>query len=422
MKVDTVVVGAGLGGLVTALHALESGERVHVVSLTLGGRVGRVWLGDAYVETGAEFVDTNHHTLQSLAHHLGVALRARTSAWMTLGRRSTPEVRRELQTFWQHLQDLAQEIPDPYRPWKIPPSLHHLKGKDLQGYARAWGLSPEAQKLLRLYALNLEAAEPEDVSLIGVLFQERLYQEKPGENARYKVVGGMASLVDALVDRILHRGGSLSLGVRVHRVVLTPREVQVHTGTGPIRAERVVLALPLPDLKGIQGLPPELYTVSYPYGSVLKIFLRFREAFWRETRPQGTLPDPFVSAVWEETDVQSLDGGGVLALWVSGKFASTWPEDTPSRIQRAVELINHLFPGSHRLFTAGYVAAWSHAYPHVPPGGEAFLKRLWTFHHPRIRLVGDHMSPFVGYVEGAVESAGWQVHPTHLHAEQGGTP
>ncbi len=401
---DLVVVGGGLSGLVAAWEAATRGMDVLLLEKDRpGGRIGRIWFGERYAETGAEFLDTNHTRVLHLARRFSIEVVERR-AWMRLPRRFSREAREGFQGLFDRLKADGGRISDPTRPWEAPEEIRALDRQSLRDLADRMGLPREARELLRLYCLNLEAAEPEDVSVWGAVFQERLYALHPGESARYKVRGGLFALVEELVAAILREGGAVWSASPATRLTRHGDLWEIRTPTDRIRARRVILALPLSDLQKLPGVPEPLRDIRIPYGPVLKIFLHFAHRFWLEDPPEGEIQDRYVSALWDETDVQEGEDG-ILAVWVAGNFRRTWPEDPEGQVQKALEEVARMFPRARTAFLAGQAVHWPRAYPHIPPGGLSAIRTLWTFREEGLCLSGDHMSPFVGYAEGAAESA-----------------
>jgi len=401
---DLVVVGGGLAGLTAAWEGTLRGMDVLVLEKHQpGGRIGRIWFGERYAETGAEFLDTNHTHLLHLARRLSLDVTDR-EAWMRLPRKFPREAREAFQGLFTKLKTVGNRIPDPTRPWEAPEEILALDHQSLQDFAEEEGLSGEGQDLLRLYCLNLEAAEPEDVSVWGAAFQERLYVLHPGESARLKIRGGLFTMVEEMMAAFLREGGSLWSARPAHSLMRDQDLWVIHTPTDKIRARHVILALPLSDLQRLSGLPEPLRRVRLPYGPVLKIFLHFGRKFWLEEAVAGEIQDRYMSAVWEETDVQEGEDG-ILTVWVAGDFLRTWPQEPEAQVQKALAEISRMFPRAKEAFLSGKAVFWPQAYPHIPPGGLPHVRTLWTFREEGLCLAGDHMSPFVGYAEGAIESA-----------------
>ena len=128
-----VVVGGGLAGL-TATRELS--RRGHDVSLVeagsrLGGRARTVrspFTDGQYVESGAEWVDADHHRMRGLLDRHGMHLQGEGQQWTTIrrwlhrdGRLQSPadlghSVFRELEAFEAIVHDAALTIDDPAQP------------------------------------------------------------------------------------------------------------------------------------------------------------------------------------------------------------------------------------------------------------------------------------------------------------------
>ncbi|MGZ4807104.1 MAG: FAD-dependent oxidoreductase, partial [Ilumatobacteraceae bacterium] len=86
-----VVVGAGMAGLTATRALLVNGHDVTLIeaSARLGGRARTVRLPFAdgqYVESGAEWVDTNHRRMRRLLDRHGMQLQGEGQQWTTIRR------------------------------------------------------------------------------------------------------------------------------------------------------------------------------------------------------------------------------------------------------------------------------------------------------------------------------------------------
>src|SRR5712692_7559375 len=134
-RVDVVVVGAGLAGLVCAYELRRAGRSVTVLEARNrpGGRVYTVRKGFAsgqHAEGGGEFIDTEHTAVLSYARHFGLALEdlrtepdGHLDGVVYLGRRRRPaasvltsSVQREVDRFWSRVAALAAPL-DPLDPF-----------------------------------------------------------------------------------------------------------------------------------------------------------------------------------------------------------------------------------------------------------------------------------------------------------------
>lgn len=73
----TVIVGAGISGLYSALLALDSGQKdIHVYEATdrVGGKIKSTVMNGQVLNMGAEFIDADHERLVKLCKRLGLGL------------------------------------------------------------------------------------------------------------------------------------------------------------------------------------------------------------------------------------------------------------------------------------------------------------------------------------------------------------
>ena len=222
--------------------------------------------------------------------------------------------------------------------------------------------TPSGEPLFRRYTRNLEAAEPEHLSIFSVIAQESFYGEGV-EHGIYRIESGTEQLPYALAEAIRQQGGQIRLNAVVEAVH------QSETGV---------------------------------------------QALYR---------------IWEETDTEAGDPG-ILSLWVGGEPARRWAGwDANQRIERCLQLLETMYPDCRSQLISAVSYAWStdpfaqHAYIYHTPG--YLTQALPTLRQPegRLHFAGDYLSLFVGYMEGALESAERAVHAlrTRYNSPNGST-
>jgi oxygen-dependent protoporphyrinogen oxidase len=137
-------------------------------------------------------------------------------------------------------------------------------------------------------APGLPAALTETGSLAAAARRLRGTGGRPG-SAVASLSGGLHTLVPRLVAAVTAAGGTLRTGVRVNG--LTPAEHwQFHTTAGPLRARRVVVALPAPETARLlaTALPEvRISVLDQPVGPVTLVTLVLDDARL-DTAPRGT--------------------------------------------------------------------------------------------------------------------------------------
>ena len=375
----TVVVGAGLAGLVAADELARGGGEV--VVLEARSRVGgRVWSGrlpnGAVVEMGAEFILLGNTAIRDLVDRFGLGL---WDKGMHYGRRDPSG---GIGTTHEELAVAVEEVERALTDGAVRLSVREfLDGLDIPAGAR------EAL-LARVGISSPNTAEHVAAAgLAGVAHHDN----EPAPS----IAGGNQRLPLALAESL---GSAVRLDSPVSAVEWDER-VRVLTSDGELDADACVIAVPASVLRGIAFDPPLPGPVAEPlaqvaYGHAAKLFVPLRqpvepsavmnvpERYWSWTATgEGGRPQPVVSAfagsaqALDALDVESgperwLDSlaqlRGDLELDRDGALLSTWTADPwagaaystsppPSVAEAAEEPTGPLaFAGEH---TAGPYAA-----------------------------------------------------------------
>ena len=165
-----LVVGAGLAGLSCAYHLLTRGLEVTVLEARsrVGGRVVTIrdWRGDSIAEGGAEFIDSHHRHVLRWAAFFGLETLS-LDQWPNLPR--TPgEVR-----FWSSVRELSRLLPSSRRFFPLPEELAPFDEMSVSQWCRELKLDEPSQKAVETWCRGVELVEPEEVSMLGLIMEER---------------------------------------------------------------------------------------------------------------------------------------------------------------------------------------------------------------------------------------------------------
>lgn len=433
---DLVVVGAGLAGLRAARAAVAEGADVVVLEARerVGGRVLNEDIGAGkVVEVGGQWIGPTQDRLAALAAELGVATFPTHGAGDNVieyaGRlrrytgtipRINPLVLLDVERAQRRLNRLARGIPLE-APWQAA-GADRLDGQTVAGWMRRNLATRAGRMLLELGIEAVWAAQPEDISLLHVLFYiqsagslERLFDTEGGAQ-QDRFVGGSQLVALRMAEQL--GGARIELGAPVRRVRHGENRVTVEADGVVVNARRAVLAI-APTLAGRIAYDPPLpgfrdqLTQRMPLGTVAKCMALYDEPFWRAEglSGQGTSDTGPVKLTFDNSPP---DGSpGVLLGFLEGRRArelGRLPAD--ERRSAVIGCFRRLF-GPRAASPTGYVERlwaeeeWSRGCYgcHMPTGA-------WTSYGPALRRpIGplhwagaEYATVWNGYMDGAVRS------------------
>ena len=303
-EADVVVVGAGLAGLAAARELATAGTSAAVVDARerVGGRVLNEEIGDGkVVELGGQWIGPTQDRLRALAEELSVetfpthaegdnVLEYGGSVRRYAGTipRMNPLVLLDVERAQRRLNRLARTVPLE-APWEAP-NAATLDAKTAATWMRRNLVTRPGRMLLELGIEAVWAAQPEDMSLLHVLFYihsagslDRLFDTEGGAQ-QDRFVGG-SQIVPIRMARAL-ADEQLMLGAPVRRIEHGRGRVTVHADGARARGRRAIVAV-APTLAGriayeppLPGLRDQL-TQRMPLGTVAKCMAIYDEPFWR---------------------------------------------------------------------------------------------------------------------------------------------
>ena len=433
---DVAIVGAGLAGLAAARAVAAAGKRPVVLEARdrVGGRTLNEPVGGGkVVEIGGQWVGPGQKRVLGLIEELGLETfptygegrnlferRGRIRGYEGTIPRVSPLALAETAASLRRINAMARTI-DPERPWAAPKA----ESWDSQTFATWMGRrvrTPTARDLMRLAIWAVWAAEPEDVSLLSVLFYIRsagsfeALVDTQGGAQDSRVVGGSQAISLRMAEEL---DDCVVLDAPVRRIEHARGIVTVSTAGGvAVEAWRAILALP-PVLAGrIEYDPPmpavrDGLTQRMAMGSVVKCMAVYPEPFWRAEGFSGqvTSADGPVSVTYDNSPP---DGSpGVLLAFLEGAAARA-AADLPQPERRAIVLgCLERFFGPRAAEPERYLdKAWA-ADPYSAGCYGGFLPTgAWRANGPALRApVGpihwagaETATLWSGYMDGAISS------------------
>jgi monoamine oxidase len=307
---DLVVVGAGLAGLSAARAALAAGVEVLVVEARerVGGRVLNEDIGHGnVVEVGGQWIGPTQDRLAALAAQLGVGTfptyatgqnvieySGSLSRYTGAIPRINPLVLLDVERAQRRLDKLAKRIPLD-APWEAP-NAARLDGQTAATWMRRNLATKPGRMLLELAIEAVWAAQPEDMSLLHVLFYihsagglDMLFDTEGGAQ-QDRFVGGSQLVPIRMAEQLSEE--RLILGAPVRKLRHGPHGVTVEAEGATVSAKRAILAI-APTLAGRISYDPPLsgfrdqLTQRMPLGTVVKCMAIYDEPFWRNEGLSG---------------------------------------------------------------------------------------------------------------------------------------
>jgi monoamine oxidase len=318
-RLDVIVVGAGLSGLVAARRLAAAGASLAVLEARdrVGGRTLSLPLGRGVADLGGQWITPSQTRVLALADELGVARFAQhrdgqavmvedgpRSLWARLG--TALALGRHI----RRIERMRRRVP--------------LGNPDHASEAARWDAmtfadwlarvrSARARESLALLARLHFAAEPEDMSLLHVLHALQAGSGLVGSDAlaghEVRLVGGAQRLSLRLAEDLEALGVDVHLGRAVLRIEQSGDAVAITCADATYRARLLILAMPPTAIARLAVSPPwpaaraSLHQ-GMTLGPVIKHVLAYQRAFWRERGLSGEVYDArgAVSAVVDHTD------------------------------------------------------------------------------------------------------------------------
>lgn len=409
---DVVIVGAGASGMTAALELALTGRRVGIVEAKdrVGGRM-HTQTGDIYpVELGAEFV------------HGNLPL---TKKWLEKAGADTYAVEGNI---WQYKDGRLQEQDDFIADYKtLEKKCKALeKDKPVALFLEEDLAGDEAEELrfsLRNYVEGYYAADTKKAST------KALCKElTKGDEEQYRIRQGYGVLVKILEESCREKGVQFFLSQPVLQVQWKMGSVAVITEKQTFQAAKILITVPIGVLQkeaitfypALPGIRQAVQTLGF--GHVVKIVLRFDEAFWKNELITGRNNLSEMGFLFSREEIptwwtQYPDERPLLTGWLAGPRAAAaqfWSKD--EIIQKALKSLAAIlgidkFQLQQRVEEAWYYN-WSAdpyvcgAYSYETVGGEEAIRTIQKGVEDTLFFAGEgvHTGPAIGTVEAALVS------------------
>lgn len=354
-KVDVVVVGAGLSGLVATRDLLDRGIDALCVEARdrVGGRILNHRLrSGGVIEEGAAFVGPTQGRIVALAEQLGVETFLQHNEGNSVyissltGRQEysgtvppDPTILPDAAVLLTRIDSMAAEI-DVSAPWSHP-SAREWDAMSLGEFIRRNAINASGVgNLIKSWTQPGFGADPDELSLLFTLWYvacsgdeqnvgtfSRNSDTANGAQER-RFVGGSGRIPQRLARRL---GDAIALDAAVRRIEQRDGGVLVRTSRGTVRARRVVVAAPPPmvlDIDWFPRLPTRRLQLlrHMDMGQLMKCDAVYETPFWREEGLNGFGINDADAARAVFDNSPASGSPGVLLAFVGG---STWREFGP---------------------------------------------------------------------------------------------
>ncbi len=412
------VVGMGFAGLRTAMLLEKAGIDVQMFEARgrPGGRMHCADEGDgALYEAGGEWIDADHHRVLSLLSEMGIEpdVRGHWPQKLVFRGHSTTEhlVWSEALEDDLRIEGVAKELCQNLKPnpWESVDS-EDLDKRNLADFLREHTSSESGLWWVTSKLRSDEGDDLERIGLLGWLSGYMHYLDRDGDvMSAYRLPGGSRKLAEQVISGLR---GTINFGSVLERVTQNGDGVLLQFENGISQVDKVILTLPPPCLEHVVFEPAlsvhkRCAIEACEMGRATKIVWQFDKPWWKDLDWGGSmLCDGPLQQTWES----GLAEAPLLTAYICGEESVKWGQ-LGDPVNAGLYELCQLFPQAKEHFLRGWCHEWNRdpfslgAFSHLAPGYVLEHMKHIAPHSGRIFFAGEHTSLWIGFLEGALESA-----------------
>lgn len=341
---DVIIIGAGAAGLMAAHELSKVGKQVTVLEARnrIGGRIHTL-NDNLHAELGAEFVHGDLPVTLRLLKEAGIELLPASGE------------------MWHSRDGKFSKNAEQFEHWDLMmDKLNGLKTDISIGDFLQQDFGDEKYTTLRAWVTRFVSGYDTADSFNASAFALRREWQSEDDGAQHRVKGGYGRMINYLVNTSEQNGVQFYLNAIAKRIHWTHGQVEVITfGSESFKAKQLIIALPLGVLKADTSREAAI-TISpsigaceeaisqIGFGSVVKVLLQFKTAFWEDQSITGVnlsdmgfiLSGEAIPTWWTQHPLPST----LLTGWLGGPSAGRKKDMSDSELlEEGLQSLSRIF-------------------------------------------------------------------------------